>query len=382
VLKFFPLFFASLRRKPIRTGLTLASIVVAFLLLGLLKTLESALALGADLAGQDRLLTMSKIAIGQRFPRSYLERISTLDGVKAAASFNWFGGSYQDDRYQVSAMSTDPDRFFSVYPEYKLPETQRADWISDRASAIVGKSLADRYGWHLGDTIPLRSGFYTKSDGTNSWTLRIAGVYESGNGDNATVFFHYDYLNESVGRLNQIGFVMVRVADPKLLQETAARIDSAFANSPAETKTATERAVIQAVADQIGDIKTIVVAVASAIFLTLLLVSGNTMAQSVAERTRELATLKTLGYSNSLVLSLVFSETFALTALGGFIGLALSALAAGKMSALRQYFPVVGVPQSTYVIGAILVVALSVLTALAPSLHISRLKIADALRKG
>ena len=385
MIKFLPLFFANLGRKPVRTTLTLASIVVAFLLFGLLKTMQGALAMGADLAGIDRLATMHKTSLIQQFPLSYLNRIRAVDGVVAATSFNWFGGIYQNERNQVAAMTTEPDTFFDVYPEYVLPPEQRADWISDRASMIVGRTTAERFGWKVGDIIPLRSAFYRKSDGSDVWDMRLAGIYEAANGDNASLYFHYDYLNESLsenGGRNSIGFVIFKIEDPDEAAQVSARIDALFANSPAETKTSTERAFIQGFANQMGDIATIVTAVASAVFFTMLLVTGNTMAQSVRERINEIAVLKTLGYSKHTIAGLVLTESFLITAIGGALGLGLAALAAQRVGALlAQYFPVIGIPASAYVTGAVLVVILSLLAALLPSLEASRLKITDALRK-
>jgi putative ABC transport system permease protein len=385
MLKFLPLFFANLRRKPVRTSLTVASIVVAFLLFGLLKTMEGALALAADLAGIDRLATMHKMSLIQQFPVSYLNRIRGVDGVVEATPFVWFGGIYQDERNQLGAQATEPETFFEVYPEYELPPEQRADWMADRASMITGRAVAERFGWKVGDTIPLRSSFYRKSDGGDTWDMRLAGIYEASNGDNQSLYFHYDYLNESLsqnGGRDFIGFVIMKIENPDEAQKVSAAVDALFANSPAETKTATERAFIQGFANQIGDIATIVTAVASAVFFTMLLVTGNTMAQSVRERINEIAVLKTLGYSKRVVAGLVVGESFLITALGGTIGLGLAVLAADSMSAaVAQYFPVLGIPRSTYVIGAVLIVVLSVLAALLPSAEAWRLRITDALRK-
>lgn len=382
MFKFLPLFASNLSRKPVRTTLTLASIVVAFTLFGLLRTLQSALELGADLAGADRLVTMHKMTLIQLFPRSYLSRIDSVDGVKAVASFNWFGATYQDDRNQIGAMSTDPERFFDVYPDYEMPEEQKADWAADRGSMIVGQTLAERYGWQVGDTVPLGSIYYQRVDGSNSWDFRIAGIFDASNGDNASIYFHWEYLNETIGSPDLIGYVGLRVEDPEQIEAVADRIDAQFANSSAETKTDTERAFIQGFANQMGDIGGIVAAVVTAAFFTILLVSGNTMAQSVRERTNEFAVLKALGYSNAGVSIMVLAEAFVITTLGGIIGLALAALSAQQMSAaLAQFFPVIGMPPSTYVIGAILIGVLSLLAALIPSLRAGRLEITEALRE-
>jgi len=386
MLKFLPLFFASLRRKPIRTSLTIASIIVAFLLFGLLKTMQNALELGADLAGVDRLATMHKMSLIQNFPLSYLNRVRGVDGVIQAVGFVWMGGIYQDERNQISAQATEPEAFLEVYSEYKLPPEQRADWLSDRASMIVGKAVAEKFGWKIGDVVPVRSSFYRKADGGgDTWDMRVAGIYEATNGDSSSVFFHYDYLNESLGRnggRDSLVWIIMKIRNPDEAQHVSAAVDALFANSPAETKTSTERAFVQGFANQMGDIGKIVTAVASAVFFTMLLVTANTMAQSVRERTNEIAVLKTLGYTKQTIAGLVLTESFVITALGGVIGLGVAALFTDSIGELlAQFFPVLGIPTSAYITGAVLIVALSLLAGLLPSLEASRLKITDALRK-
>jgi putative ABC transport system permease protein len=386
MLKFLPLFFASLRRKPIRTSLTIASIIVAFLLFGLLKTMQNALELGADLAGVDRLATMHKMSLIQQFPFSYLNRIRGVDGVVAATPFVWMGGIYQDERNQIAAQATEAEAFLEVYSEYKLAPEQRADWLSDRASMIVGKSVAEKFGWKVGDIVPVRSSFYRKAnDGGDTWDMRVAGIYEATNGDSSSLFFHYEYLNESLprnGGRDSLVWVVEKIRNPDEAQRISAAVDALFANSPAETKTATERAFIQGFANQMGDIATIVTAVASAVFFTMLLVTANTMAQSVRERTNEIAVLKTLGYTKQTIAGLVLAESFLITALGGVVGLGVAALFTDSIAdLLAQFFPVVGIPISAYVTGAVLIVILSLLAGLLPSMEASRLKITDALRK-
>ena len=382
MLKFLPLLWANLRRRPVRTTLTLASIVVSFLLFGLLQTLQSALALGADLAGADRLVTMHKMSLIQTMPRSYLNRIAGTEGVLAAASFNWFGGWYQDERNQLAVQTTDPEAFLQVYREYAMPDEQRKAWFADRASMIVGKNVASQFGWQVGDTVPMHSSFYRKRDGSQVWDMKVAGIFDAANGDNSSIYFHYDYLNEAMTDFDQIGWVIMRVADPGRMQDVARGIDTLFANSPAETKTGTERAFIQQYANAMGNIGAIVAAVATAVFFTMLLVTGNTMAQSVRERTNEIAVLKTLGYQSGAISMLVLAEAFVLTAVGGIAGLAIAASLAQTMSAvLAQFFPVIGVPTSAYVIGGVLIVTLSALAALLPSMQAGRLRIVEALRK-
>jgi putative ABC transport system permease protein len=382
-MKYLPLLWANLRRKPLRSALTFASIVVAFLLFGLLQTVSSALSGSIGLAGADRLITMHKLSLIMSFPQSYLTRIRGVDGVRAATSQDWFGGIYQDDRNQIVALAVDPESFLEVYPEYNLTPEQRAAWLADRTGAIVGKTLAATHGWKAGDTIPLRSNFYTKADGSSVWDLEIIAVFDASNGDNSSLYFHYDYLNESrTAQRDEIGYVALRIADPDRAPQVAGTIDAMFANSRAETKTSTEKAFIQGFANQMGNIGAIVTTVATAVFFTMLLVTANTMAQSVRERTNEIAVLKTLGFSSRGVTGPVLAESLLITALGGAVGLGIAALAAGALAAVvQQYFPTLGIPAGTYWIGTALIIVLGVLAGLWPSAQAWRLRITDALRK-
>lgn len=383
MLKYLPLLWSNLQRKRLRTWLTLASIVVAFLLFGILQTMRTALTGGADVAGADRLITMHKVSIIQSLPLSYLNRVRGIDGIRVATSLDWFGGVYQEDRNQIVAMAADPTVFFDVYPEYKLPEEQRAAWRADRTGAIVGHLLAERFGWKLGDTIPLRSNIYTTKDGGNVWDMKIVGIFDATNGDNSSLYFQYDYLNESraFGR-DQIGWIVIRVNDTARSAEIAGKVDALFANSSTETKTSTEKAFAQSFANQMGNIGAIVTAVASAVFFTMLLVIANTMGQSVRERTNELAVMKTLGFSNGQVTTMVLAEALLITLLGAAIGLGIAALvSAGLGQAIQQFFPSLGMPTSTYTIGAVIAVILGTLAGALPCAQAWQLKIVDALRK-
>src|SRR5690606_23805251 len=253
-MKYLPLLRSNLQRKRLRTWLTLASIVVAFLLFGILQTLRAALTGGADLAGADRLLTMNKVTFIQPLPESYLTRIRGVEGVKTATPYSWFGGVFQDDRNQVFTFAVDPESFLEVYPEYELSDEERSAWINDRAGAIVGAGTAQRFGWKIGDTIPLRSNVYTNKDGTPIWQLNIRGIF-SAKSDNVSLFFHHEYLDEArtFGE-GTIGMVVLRIDDPNRSVEIADRIDAMFANSSNETKTDNEKAFAQAWANQMGNI--------------------------------------------------------------------------------------------------------------------------------
>ena len=382
-MKYLPLLWSSLQRKRLRTWLTLASIIVAFLLFGILQTMRMALTGGAELAGADRLVTIHKVSLIQPMPESYLTRVRALDGVRAASSHDWFGGVYQEDRNQVVAIAVDQETFFEVYSEYTLPEDQKRAWLADRTGAIVGSSLASRFGWKVGDSIPLRSNIFNNSDGTRVWQMTISGIYQSTNGDNQSLYFHHEYLDESrTFNRDLIGWMVVRLNDPNQAADVANRIDALFANSSTETKTSTEKAFAQGWANQMGNIGAIVTAVASAVFFTMLLVIANTMGQSVRERTNELAVMKTLGFSSFAVTAMVIGEALLLTLLGAGIGLALAFFAAtGLAKMMSQFFPMIGMPPDTFVLGIGIAVLLGAIASALPSAQAWQLRIVDALRR-
>lgn len=384
MFKYLPLLWANLGRKRLRTSLTLASIIVAFLLFGLMQTLRVAMSGSPDLAGIDRLVTMHKTSFVQSLPLAYLNRIKGVDGVVVASSQDWFGGIYQEDRNQIAAFAVEAPTFFEVYSEYELKPEERQAFMQDRTSVIVGPMLAERFGWKVGDTIPLRSNIWTRKDnGGNSWPMKIAGIYQASNGDNQSMYFHYDYLNESRAEIrDMIGWVVVKVKDPDRSAEIARNIDEMFLNSSTETKTSTEKAFIQGFANQMGNIGKLLTFVAAAVFFTMLLVTANTMGQSIRERINEIGVMKTLGFSGAGVTLLILAEAILVTALGGLIGLGLAALASkGIGAAVAQFFPVLGMPTATWGVGVVLIVLLGGLAAAIPCTQASRLKIVDALRK-
>jgi putative ABC transport system permease protein len=382
-MKYLHLLWSNLGRKKLRTWLTLASIVVAFLLFGILQTMRAALTGGADLAGVDRLMTTHKVSIIQPLPESYLTRLRGLDGVRVATSQDWFGGVYQEDRNQIVAMAVDGPSFLDVYPELKLTAEERSAWMNDRRGAIIGTLLAKRFGWKVGDTIPMRSNIFTNSDGSQSWPMIVRGIYSSTNGDLSTLYFHHEYLNESrkFGR-DSIGWIVLRIQNPDDAPKMAAKIDALFANSDTETKTATEKAFAQAFANQMGNIGALVTAVASAVFFTMLLVIANTMGQSVRERTNELAVMKTLGFSSVSVTALVIGEALLITVLGAAIGLVIAGVASvGLGQALQNFFPALGMPRATFAIGFSIALLLGVIASTIPATQAWRLKIVEALRR-
>jgi putative ABC transport system permease protein len=382
-MKYLPLLWANLRRKPLRTTLTFASVVVAFLLFGLLESVNYALTGGANLAGEDRLVTQHHVSIILSLPQNYLTRIRTMDGVRNATSENWFGGLFQDDRNQITAYAVEPDSFFDVYPEFAPPEKQLEAWHASRTSVVIGSGLAQRFGWKVGDRFPLRSNFARNREGSDTWDVDVAGIYDIKDGDNGNLFLHYEYFNEArTFDRDSIGWVVLRLADPRRGPEVSRTIDTMFANSSAETKTTTESAFLQGFANQMGNVGAIVSAVAAAVFFTMLLVTANAMAQSVRERIREIAVMRTIGFSNGGVVALVLVEGLAITVLGGALGLwSGDAVARSIGVSLAQFLPLMFMPPSAFVIGAVLAVGLGVLSCALPCVQVWRLEIVEQLRR-
>jgi putative ABC transport system permease protein len=376
--------FANLRRRPLRTFFTLGSILVAFLMFGVLGAMTRAFSAGAELAGADRLLVTHKVSLIQPLPESYRSRIRQVDGVARVSSATWFGGVYQDDRNQLPTFPVDGEVYLEIYPEYVISSEGRQRWLADRRGAIVGRPIADEFGWKVGDTIPLRSNIWRQADGSDTWELNVSALYDvpEAGGDPRNILMHYDYFEESRGRgKGLVSWYIVQVADPAAAPRVARDIDGQFANSPYETKTATEKAFAQSFVNQIGNIGAIMTGVVSAVFFTMLLVTGNTMAQSVRERTPEIGVLKTLGFTGPVVTVLVLAESILLTAIGGLLGMVgayVTVEAVGGM--VRQYLPVWEVPADAWLSATWMILALGLLAGAVPAWNAQRLPIVQALR--
>jgi putative ABC transport system permease protein len=383
-VKFARLVGANLKRKKVRTLLTLASILVAFVLFGYLAAIRVALSAGIDVAGADRLVVRHKVSIIQPLPGSYEADIEQIPGVAEATHASWFGGIYQNPRNFFPQMAVKPEEYLSLYPEFQLPKEEREAWLRTRTGVVVGRATADRFGWKVGDKIPLQATFWSHGGGNKIWEFDLVGIYDgTKEGVDTTQFlFQYDYFDEArdYGR-GWVGWYIVRVADPDRAVEISKAIDDTFANSPAETKAETEGAFVRAFAEQIGNIGAIMQAILSAVFFTILLVAGNTMAQSVRERTGELAVLKAVGFTSGQVLGLVLAEAMTIAALGGFAGLGISWFLISLGDPTGGSFPVFFFPTRDLVVGAIFVVALGVATGFFPAIQAGRLQIAHALRR-
>jgi putative ABC transport system permease protein len=383
-MKLLPLLLSNLRRRKVRTVFTLLSIAVAFVLFGYLLAIEAAFSMGVELLGNERLVVIHRVSLIQLLPISYLERMRQVEGVIDACHQTWFGGIYQDPKNFFMQIPVDPECHLRMFPEFVLPPDQRAAWLEDRQGAIVGRATADRFGWKVGDRIPLQATIWRKKDGTSGWEFNLRGIYDSETPgtDTSQMFFHYSHFDES--RLfgeGMVGWYYVRIADGSQAPAMAERIDRLFANSPAETKTTTEKAFAQAFAKQVGDIGLIVRSILGAVFFTILLVAGNTMAQSVRERTNELAVLKTLGFGDGRLMGLVLVESLLIAGAGGLLGLAVAYVLIAQGDPTGGALPGFFLPDRALALGLGTVVVLGLAAGIFPAMRAMRLQIVDALRR-
>ena len=386
-MKYLHLIWAALFRRKARTFFTLVSIVAAFLLFGMLDATRAAFSSGGDsVIGVDRLLTTSRYSIIQSLPASLSTRMQAVPGVKTVGYANWFGGIYQDPKNFVLSFAVS-DNYLDIYHEIVLPPEQRKAFENTRTGAIVGEALAKRFGWKVGDKIPLQSTIFPQRNGDKTWPFDLVGIYTpakgAANGTDQQFFFHHKYFEDanafqSIG--TTVGWYVIQLTSADKADSVAKAIDALSANSDHETKTQTEQAFNASFVKQLGDIGLIVSAIMGAVFFTLILLTGNTMAQAVRERTNELAVLKTIGFSSRSVLGMVLSEGILLLLLGGIIGLAISSVVVpivAKGSGGMLNLPPLGMP--TWILGIVLMLVIGALVGALPAIRAMRLNIVDAL---
>ncbi len=378
-MKYKSLIMANLFRKKLRTTLTIGSFVVALFLFGLLVVVHGAFNQGVDVAGADRLDVINKTSIIQPLPYSYRDQILHIPGVKAITYDNWFGGVYQDEKNFFPQFAIDPENQRVVFPEFVIPDDQWKAFLEDREGAIAGSGIAKRFGWKVGDRIPVKGAIYP-----GDWEFNLRGIYTgSRDNDDLTQFwFHYKYLDErrQYGK-GLVGWYTVKLDTPDDGTRVTKTIDTMFANSPYETKTETEKALATDFAKQFGNIGFLISAVGSVVFFTLLLVTGNTMAIAVRERIGELAVLKAVGFNDRFVLFLVLGESLLIAAIGGAIGLALCKLMTLGGDPTHGFLPFFYLPGPMILLGFGVALAVGVLAGILPATSAMRLRVVDALRR-
>jgi putative ABC transport system permease protein len=385
-MKFFYLVWCNLKRKKTRLALTMLSIVVAFVLYGLLCAIKNALVAGVSIDGADRLIVRHKVSIIQLLPEAYKARMERIPGVALATHQTWFGGIYQDPKNFFMQNPVVPEEFLSMHPEMILAPEQKKAWLETRTGAIVGRKTAERFGWKLGDKVPIQSTIWARANGSRIWDLDIVGIFDGRdqNTDTTPLLLRYDYFDEE-RRTNwgkgQVGWYTIRVKDPAEAAEVAKRVDQEFENSSAETKTEPEGAFVQGWAKQLGNITYIIATIMSAVFFTILLVTGNTVAQSVRERMGEWGTLKAIGFTNGQILGLVLAESCVISVLAGGVGLIFAWALTSRGDPTGGVLPNFSFLLSDLGMGLGIAVLLGFITGVFPALQAMRLQVAAALRR-
>ena len=385
-MKYLHLIWAALFRRKGRTFLTLVSIITAFLLFGLLDAVR----VGFDQAGQSangaqRLQTGSKLSFIQLLPMSLGARITAIDGVKDTTWANWFGGAYQKPENQVFSFAVAPN-YLDIYPEMEVSAEARKAFAETKNGAIVGEGLAKRFGWKIGDTIPMQSTIFPDRNGSQNWPFVLVGLIhvadkKAGGWWDQMFLLNWKYFDDTTPwNQGQVGWYVTRVKDVNQADRVLKAIDAISANSDHETRTMTEAAAMSGWMKQLADINLIVTSIMGAVFFTLLLLAGNTMMQAVRERTNEIAVLKTLGFSGESVLGMVLAESVLLLLLGGVIGLGLASVigpAVGAASNGALNLPAAGV--GSWAIGLGLMLLFGLVVGALPAINAMRLNITDAL---
>ena len=383
-MKYLSLVWAQLFRSRTRTLFTLLSVVTAFLLFGMLDSVRVAFSTGgASVEGANRLIVASRLSITQTLPIRLQSQIRQVEGVRDVSYAMWFGGIYQDPKNFFPNFSVSPN-YFDLYGELEIDPAQAEAFANTRTGAIAGEGLAREFGWKVGDTIPLQATIFPRG-GSNDWPLQLVGTFRSKNRDIAgneerQLMMNWAYFDEANDYIkNQVSWYTVALDNPDNASQVAQAIDALSANSDHETKSQTESAFQQAFVKQFADIGLIVTSIMGAVFFTLLLLTGNTMAQAVRERIPELATLKTLGFTDATVLALVMVEAVLLVGLGGALGMALAAAILPLLAPQTMGLLPPQVPVQTWLVGGGLIVLIGLVVGVLPALRAKRLKIVDAL---
>jgi putative ABC transport system permease protein len=378
-VKYRRLISANLFRKKFRLMLTIGSFAVALFLFGILAVVRGAFSQGVEVAGADRVVVINKVSLIQPLPYAYRERLLRTPGVKDVTFANWFGGVYQDERNFFAQFAIDTDTYRQMFTEFAVPDAQWQAFVDDREGAIVGRGLAERFGWKVGDRVPIRGTIFP-----GNWEFNIRGIYNgTRSADDVTQFwFHWKYLDErSQYQKGMVGWYTVRVDDPNDSARLVQAVDQEFANSPWETKTETEKAFATGFVKQMGNIEFLILSIGAVVFFTLLLVTGNTMAIAVRERTRELAVLKAVGFSDRFVLGLVVAESLTVAFVGGVLGLALCKLFTLGGDPTGGLLPFFYLPSQAIALGVAASLGVGLVAATFPGWNAMRLRVVDALRR-
>jgi putative ABC transport system permease protein len=367
-------------RHRLRTLLTVTGLAVAVLAYGMLQTVVDAWYAGAASASGTRLVTRSAISLAVFLPASYETRIRGVEGVKRIARSNWFGGIYQEPKNFFPQFAVS-DNYLELYPEFVLAEDQRAAWLRDRKGALIGRQLADRFGFRVGDVLPVRGTIYP-----GTWEFVVRGIFDGSDSSKVTshMLFHWDYLNETMRksgrRANFVGVYLVGIDDIDNVAQISTSIDAEFRNSLAETLTESEQAFQLGFVAMSDQIIAAIRIVSYVVILIILAVMANTMAMSARERTSEYATLKAIGFGPSFLALLILGESLLICVVGGALGMALTFPAAAFFKNVAAIFPIFAVSGGTLLLQASCALAVALVAALVPAVRAARVRIVDGLR--
>jgi putative ABC transport system permease protein len=378
-MKYFKLIWAGLWRKKTRTIFTMLSIIVAFLLFGLLQGINQGFNQAVQNLNIDRLYVSAKTNMTDGLPYAYASRIRAVPGVRALTHWTYFGGYYQDSKNVIPAFATDAEQLFKVYREMKIKPEYLEAMERTRTGALISDQLAAKYNWKIGDRIPIGTSIWTNKQGSNTWDFDIVGTFDlsDAGGGFPSFYLNHAYFDEAAAFGNGvIHYYIVGIDNPVNATRISKEIDAMFENSTNETRTQTESAMMQMQLKQIGDINFIANAIVGAVLFTLLFLTANTMMQSVRERTSELAVLKTLGFSDGKVLTLVLTEALLLCIFAAAIGLLLATLV---FPALKPIFGDFKMPMIVVLMGAGMALVLALVSGLPPAWRARQLNIVDAL---
>jgi putative ABC transport system permease protein len=381
-MKFARIIWANLMRKKIRLFLTIGSFAVALFLFVFLAVVRDAFNRGADVASADRLVVINRTSIINPLPLAYRDKILRIPGVKAITHNNWFGGTYIEEKNFFPQFVIDPENQRTVFPELVVPDDQWKAFVNDRQGAIAGAKLAERFHWKIGDRIPIKTTFY----GGASWEFNLVGIYHGNKpqSDETQFWLQWDYFEEKVPETDKgrIGWYILRINNPDDSPKISQAIDDEFANSPFETKTQAESAFAANWVKQFGNIQKLIVSIGVVVFFTLLLVTGNTMAISVRERTSELAVFKAIGYSDRSVLFFVLAEALTIALIGGLLGMLLAIVAVpGLATALNGLLPSIVLQPKMLLFGLVVAIFTGFLSGFLPGMNAMHLHIVNALRR-
>jgi len=378
------LILKNVTRKKLRLFLTLFATFIAFMIYGTLMAFQAAFDSGVELSADDRLIVVNKVNFTQPLPISYMNRIRTTEGVVESVHMNWFGGYYQDPQNFLPMFAVEQDTLLKVYPEIVMPEAQKKAWLRNRQGLLVGESTAARFGWKVGDRVPISSNIFSRKSGGQTWDFDIEAIYKGADPqfDTTSLYFHYKYFDEArTFGTDMIGFVGIRTADPALNEQVIRDIDSQFANSFFETETVPEKAFNKAFIEQLGNITLIITFVVLAAFFIILVIVGNSMALAIRERTAEIAVMKTLGFPSGRIFRMVLGESLLIALIGGGLGvLASVGLSAAITAALPTLPPLILQPE-IILKAAGYILLLGLVTGILPALSALRLNIVTALAR-